>query len=238
LHGDAARAAARKEALGDPQPGAGLARSTPEAAPGRQNGSMMRMAKRTEASFSAPEEAALDSGDRAGLRSALPYRLERLREAEPGNGDGDGNTPSDTQPLAGETIVWRPSGTIPGLGARPVPTVVDAHVGTRIRLRRRQLGVGQATLAQALGIGVRQLQAHERGVERIPAGRLRDIGRVLGTSLSYFFGDLAAELGVPSAVSLPDGPETRALVEAQYALEDPELLRQILALMEPRRPGQ
>ena len=192
------------------------------------------MAKRTEASFSAPEEAARDSGDRAGLRSALPYRLERLREAEP----GDGDPPSDTQTLAGETIVWRPSGTIPGLGARPVPTVVDAHVGARVRLRRRQLGVGQATLAQALGIGVRQLQAHERGLERIPAGRLRAIGRALGTSLSYFFGDLAAELGVPSAVSLPVGPETRALVEAQYALEDPELLRQILALMEPRGPGQ
>jgi len=190
------------------------------------------MAKRTEASFSAPEDAARDSGDRAGLRSALPYRLERLREAEP----GDGDPPSDTQ--AGETIVWRPSGTIPGLGARPVPTVVDAHVGARVRLRRRQLGVGQATLAHALGIGVRQLQAHELGLERIPAGRLRAIGRALGTSLSYIFGDLAAELGVPSALSLPDGPETRALVEAQYALEDPELLRQILALMEPRGRGQ
>jgi transcriptional regulator with XRE-family HTH domain len=192
------------------------------------------MAKRTEVSASSPEEAARESGDRAGLRSALPYRLERLREAIP----DDGDVPAATQQAAGEMIVWRPAGRPLALGTRPVPTVVDTHVGARVRLRRRHLGLSQAKLAEVLGISFRQLQGHERGLDRIPAGRLRDLGQALGTSLSYFFGDLAAELGVASTPPRPGGPRTRALVEAQYALEDPELLRQILELMGPRGLSQ
>ena len=59
------------------------------------------------------------------------------------------------------------------------PNPIDIHVGSRVRMRRKLMGVSQEKLAEALGLTFQQVQKYERGVNRIGASRLFDLARVL-----------------------------------------------------------
>lgn len=48
---------------------------------------------------------------------------------------------------------------------------VDLHVGSRIRLRRRILGISQTKLGDALGLTFQQIQKYENGTNRVSASR-------------------------------------------------------------------
>src|SRR3954470_2230881 len=80
------------------------------------------------------------------------------------------------------------------------PNPVDRHVGLRIRLRRKELGVSQERLAQAIGLTFQQVQKYERAANRVSASKLWDMARVLSTSISYFYEGLeGAEATAPNA---------------------------------------
>ena len=64
---------------------------------------------------------------------------------------------------------------------------VDDHVGQRVRDRRLSLSMSQDKLGNALGISFQQVQKYEVGTNRIAAGRLWDIARVLEVDVGYFF---------------------------------------------------
>jgi transcriptional regulator with XRE-family HTH domain len=49
---------------------------------------------------------------------------------------------------------------------------VDVHVGSRVRLRRKWLGMSQVTLAKAIDLTFQQVQKYERGKNRISASKL------------------------------------------------------------------
>ena len=51
------------------------------------------------------------------------------------------------------------------------PNLVDLHVGGRVRMRRKILGVSQEHLADALGLTFQQVQKYERGANRVSAIR-------------------------------------------------------------------
>ncbi len=67
------------------------------------------------------------------------------------------------------------------------PNPVDLHVGGRVRMRRRMLGVSQERLAEALGLTFQQVQKYERGANRVSASKLYDIARFLSVPIAYFF---------------------------------------------------
>ena len=48
---------------------------------------------------------------------------------------------------------------------------VDLHVGSRIRLRCRILGISQTKLGDALGLTFQQIQKYENGTNRVSASR-------------------------------------------------------------------
>ena len=68
-----------------------------------------------------------------------------------------------------------------------VPNPVDVHVGLRIRLRRKELGVSQEKLADAIGLTFQQVQKYERAANRVSASKLYEVARALDTSTAYFF---------------------------------------------------
>ena len=68
---------------------------------------------------------------------------------------------------------------------------MDAHVGDRIRLRRRILGLTQQQLADALDLTFQQVQKYERGTNRVSASKLFGIAEVLQVPVGYFFEGLA-----------------------------------------------
>lgn len=120
------------------------------------------------------------------------------------------------------------------------PNDTDIHVGTRIRARRVVLGLSQEKLGEALGVTFQQVQKYEKGINRIGAGRLRQIADLLGVSVSYFYdglpSDLAqtdgglqdsAMLGYDSHVTAEEG---RLLVSYFTRIRNPRLRRSLLDL--------
>ncbi len=55
-----------------------------------------------------------------------------------------------------------------GTGISPI----DVHVGARVRLRRKLLGLNQTKLGEKLGVTYQQVQKYERGTNRIGSSRL------------------------------------------------------------------
>ena len=114
---------------------------------------------------------------------------------------------------------------------------VDGHVGSRVRLRRLELGFSQEKLADQLGITFQQVQKYERGTNRIGASRLHQIALVLQVPITYFF-DGAAEHPIPRAgdasplaQALSD-PATVRLVRAFASIGDPLLKQKAVGIIE------
>jgi len=81
------------------------------------------------------------------------------------------------------------------------PNPVDLHVGARIRMRRKILGVSQEKLADDLGLTFQQVQKYERGANRVSASKLYEIARSLQAPISYFFDGLADPLAAQAEVA-------------------------------------
>lgn len=84
------------------------------------------------------------------------------------------------------------------------PNRVDLHVGMRIRMRRKMLGVSQEALADELGLTFQQVQKYERGANRVSASKLYDTARALSTTVAWFFEGLADTAGEGD---VPTGPD-------------------------------
>jgi transcriptional regulator with XRE-family HTH domain len=70
---------------------------------------------------------------------------------------------------------------------------IDHYVGARVRERRIMLGFTQQQLADPIGAPYQQAHKYERGINRISAGRLFEIARVLSVPINYFFEGLDGE---------------------------------------------
>jgi transcriptional regulator with XRE-family HTH domain len=74
---------------------------------------------------------------------------------------------------------------------------IDKLIGFRLRDRRTSMGWSQEQLAEKLQIDPKDIDAYEKGVERITAERLLRISEVLGLRPVYFFGIDAGERPLP-----------------------------------------
>ena len=72
-------------------------------------------------------------------------------------------------------------------GKRPNPT--DVYVGSRVRMRRKMLGLSQEKLGEKLGITFQQIQKYEKGTNRVGASRLQAMASAMEVPVSYFFPD-------------------------------------------------
>jgi transcriptional regulator with XRE-family HTH domain len=68
-------------------------------------------------------------------------------------------------------------------------TEVDAKAGQRLRIRRTELGITQAAVAERLGVTFQQVQKYEKGANRLSVGRLQQLTDFLEIPMSYFFDD-------------------------------------------------
>jgi transcriptional regulator with XRE-family HTH domain len=76
---------------------------------------------------------------------------------------------------------------------KAVPTIIDAHVGNRIRLRRMTLGLPMTQVAKKLGVSWQQLGKYEQARDRTSASMLYLIGSALGVPVEFFFAELQLE---------------------------------------------
>ncbi len=103
------------------------------------------------------------------------------------------------------------------------PNPIDVHVGNRIRLRRTLLGLSQEKLASMLGLTFQQVQKYERGMNRVGASRLWDIGKVLEVPIGFFYEDMDKEVAnqSPRMFSMPDNHPVELAEENENIDLDP-----------------
>lgn len=106
---------------------------------------------------------------------------------------------------------------------------IDKVIGQRVRLRRQMLGMSQQKLAEALKVSFQQVQKYENGVNRVSAGRLHEMSKLLGVPLNYFFAT-ASGLGEEAQDSLQPNldPESAALLDSFNQITDPKVRASIL----------
>ena len=108
---------------------------------------------------------------------------------------------------------------------------VDEHVGEQIRKRRTMLGLTQDQLAQALGISYQQVQKYETGTNRVSAGRLFDIARVLDSGVSSFFEGIEPDREAQDDAADRGNRATIELVRNFQAITDPQVRKAISSLV-------
>jgi transcriptional regulator with XRE-family HTH domain len=116
-------------------------------------------------------------------------------------------------------------------------TSVDAHIGSRIRARRKVLGVSQERLAWNVGLTFQQIQKYERGANRVSASNLFEMARVLDVPIEYFFEGLEGftdatpdprEAGLRTFLASEEG---RELAQAFPRIPESHLRRRVLQLV-------
>ncbi len=107
-------------------------------------------------------------------------------------------------------------------------SLVDHHVGARIRERRTMLGLSQQQLAKMIGVTYQQAHKYERGLNRISAGRLFEIAQVLDVPVSFFFEGLQ-----PGSEVQPVSTRQRMFLELarNFALIDNDKHQEALSQM-------
>lgn len=120
------------------------------------------------------------------------------------------------------------------------PNPVDLHVGARVRMRRKFLGMSQEGLAETIDLTFQQVQKYERGSNRISASKLYEISRALKAPVAYFFEGYGAteavegfsesesEQFVHGFLMTTEGIE---LAEAFPRIKNPKWRRRILELV-------
>ena len=133
--------------------------------------------------------------------------------------------------MADETKPKRRVGR-PPTTANPDP--MDMHVGSRVRLRRTLLGWSQEQLGDALNLTFQQIQKYERGSNRIGAGRLFELAKALGVSVSFFYegleDDSSGKGGKDAWDDMLGRRETVELVKAYYNIKDEETRQRVYDL--------
>jgi transcriptional regulator with XRE-family HTH domain len=120
------------------------------------------------------------------------------------------------------------------------PNPVDAQVGNRVRLRRMLIAMSQEKLGQFLGLTFQQIQKYEKGVNRIGAGRLFNIARVLGVPVTYFYEDttgdesmpgFAEAAGAPPVMEFLGSAEGLQLSLAFMRIKEPKVRKRVIELV-------
>jgi transcriptional regulator with XRE-family HTH domain len=120
------------------------------------------------------------------------------------------------------------------MGPKNSSTDVDALVGERVRSRRIQAKMSQATLGEAIGVTFQQVQKYEKGTNRIGSGRLFKIAEVLQCDVTEFYDSVRNN---PTIVSTPFSKflatnEGVAIIEAMVKIKSQALRRAVIDIAE------
>jgi len=120
------------------------------------------------------------------------------------------------------------------------PNFIDVQVGNRIRIRRILIGMSQEQLGDLLGLSFQQIQKYEKGVNRIGAGRLYEVARILNVQMNFFYGGLAetlpsdaneTDISVPHVMEFVSSGEGHELAVALVKIKDASVRKRVLDLV-------
>jgi transcriptional regulator with XRE-family HTH domain len=117
---------------------------------------------------------------------------------------------------------------------------IDAQVGNRVRIRRMLIGMSQERLGDLLGLTFQQVQKYEKGVNRIGAGRLFEMARILGVPIDFFYEGVESAEGRPGFAEPEGAPPVMEFVSSGEGLQlslafmkikDPKVRKRVLDLV-------
>jgi transcriptional regulator with XRE-family HTH domain len=120
------------------------------------------------------------------------------------------------------------------------PNSIDVQVGNRIRIRRMLIGMSQEQLGDLLGLSFQQIQKYEKGVNRIGAGRLYEVARILNVQMNFFYGGLAevlpsdaneTDISVPPVMEFVSSGEGHELAVALMKIKGARVRKRVLDLV-------
>ena len=68
-------------------------------------------------------------------------------------------------------------------------TLLNEHLGKKLRLRRTSLGLTQTQVAKAINVTFQQIQKYEKGTNGVSSARLLQLANFLKVPIKYFFED-------------------------------------------------
>lgn len=113
---------------------------------------------------------------------------------------------------------------------------IDVQVGNRVRIRRMLVGMSQERLGDLLGLTFQQVQKYEKGINRIGAGRLFEIARILEVPIDFFYdgvgtpGESLSEGSAP-VMEFVSSSEGLQLSLAFMKIRDPKVRKRVLDLV-------
>jgi transcriptional regulator with XRE-family HTH domain len=114
------------------------------------------------------------------------------------------------------------------------PNSIDVAVGHNVRIRRLAKGLSQQLLGKRVGLTFQQVQKYETGTNRIGAGRLVRIAKVLEVPVTALFEgvDGSANSRAASRLRLLDDARAFRLAEAFAAIRRATLRLSIVDIVE------
>jgi transcriptional regulator with XRE-family HTH domain len=114
-------------------------------------------------------------------------------------------------------------------------TDVDRLVGLRITALRKARGLSQTALGTAVGVTFQQVQKYEKGQNRVGAGRLREIARLLEVPVAAFFEDEdtpgSLDGTTPDVFGFLSAQGAIEILRAYASIDDDDLRRDLLAIV-------
>lgn len=102
------------------------------------------------------------------------------------------------------------------------------------------IGMSQERLGELLGLTFQQVQKYEKGVNRIGAGRLFEIARILGVPIQYFYESVTEQLASAPGFAERDSQPVLEFVSsgdglqlslAYMRIKDPKVRKRVLDLV-------
>lgn len=121
------------------------------------------------------------------------------------------------------------------------PHPLDVALGSRIRLRRRELKMSQDHLARQIGITFQQVEKYEHGANRVSFSRLVEITQALRCGVIDLIGDLDKSKDsslFAHHIARLNEPGAAELLEAFTAIKSPRHRRAILNLAKQMAGGK
>ena len=124
-----------------------------------------------------------------------------------------------------------------GRSSSSKPNPIDIHVGHRLRQRRIDRGFSQQKLAEALQLTFQQVQKYEKGVNRIGAGRLYEVARILNVPVDFFYEGVGDAPGLsdsevaPPVLEFVSSGEGLQLSLAFMKIKDAKVRKRVLDLV-------
>jgi transcriptional regulator with XRE-family HTH domain len=93
------------------------------------------------------------------------------------------------------------------------------------------IGMSQEKLGEMLGLTFQQVQKYEKGVNRIGAGRLFEVARILGVPIDYFYENVVEQI---SGSGLADGDSSPPVMEFVSSGEGLQLSLAFMRIKDPK----